>query len=342
MRQSSIPLKDILSGGDINFVRGNVVALDRQSKSIKLESGAKIEYDKLVLSLGVVTNYFNIQGLGEYSYGIKSIEEVKRFKNHLHNLICDERKPDLNYLIVGAGPSGIELAGVLPDYLRQIMRNHNLRAKKVSVKIIEAAPRLLPRSHPAISKAVARRLEKLGVELLLSQSVDGETAESLLVGGKPIKSRTVVWTAGTANNPFFENNGFALNDRGKVMVDDHLKTEKDIYVIGDNAATLHSGLAQTAVYDGHYVAGDIEATWHDNEGAPYRPRYPATVIPVGPGWAAFEYKKLWLVGRLGWMVRQAADWIGFHDLEPWWKASEQWVTEFGEEESCSVCSQRKD
>lgn len=173
---------------------------------------------------------------------------------------------------------------------------------------------------------------------MVNQVVQGLDEDSLLVSSKDMPSHTVVWTAGTSNNPFYKDSDFTLTEKGKVAVDEHLLAEDSIYVIGDNASTPYSGLAQTAVYDGHYVAHDIEAKYHGNEGSAYKPRYPATVVPVGYGWAAFEYKKLYITGWLGWFIREAADWVGFHDIEPWWKATEQWMTEFSVEEDCEICA----
>lgn len=339
-KQSSIPLSSILEGGRIEFILSKLVKLDRTTRSIELENGHILPYDKLVLALGVVTNYFGIDGLDKYSYGIKSPEEVTRFKAHLHKLLQDEGKPDLNYIIVGGGPSGVELAGVLPSYIRQIMKSHGIKNRRVNVKLIEAAPRILPNSAKGVSQAATKRLRKLGVQVLVHKMVQGMDEDSLMVSSKDIPSHTVVWTAGTSNNPFFKTNEFHLTERGKVVVDEHLLAEDSIYVIGDNASTPYSGLAQTAVYDGHYIAHEIEAKYHGNEGAAYKPKYPATVVPVGFGWAAFEYKKLHITGWLGWMIRGAADWIGFHDIEPWWKASEQWATEFGSEEDCDICAKQ--
>lgn len=341
-RQSSIPLSEILEGGNINFIQGKLVRLDRVTRSIELEGDDRVmPYDKLVLSLGVVTNYFGIEGLQEYSYGIKSPEEVQRFKAHLHKLLDDDGKPDINYIIVGGGPTGVELAGALPTYMRQIMKRHGIKGRNINVKLIEAAPHILPRSAEKVSIAVCKRLRKLGVKVMTNKVIQGLDDDSLMVSSKDIPSHTVVWTAGTANNPFFKENDFNLTERGKVEVDEHLMAEDSIYVIGDNAHTPYSGLAQTAVYDGHYVVHDIEAKFHGNEGKNYKPKYPATVVPVGYGWAAFEYKRIHITGPLGWLIRQAADWIGYHDLEPWWKASQQWATEFGSEEDCEVCAKGK-
>jgi len=338
--QSNIPLADIVKN-KAKIVKGTAITLDRQQKVVTTQEGQKLSYEILVLALGVTVNYFGIKGLEEFSYGIKSWEQIRRFKHHLHQQLSDDQAPDLNYLIVGAGPTGIELAGALPAYLQEIMRNHGVKDKKANIAIIEAAPRLLPRSDPRISVAVEKRLQKLGITLKLGQKVEGQTADSLMVSGEPIKSRTVVWTAGTANNPFFTANNFALNERGKVVVDEYLHAEEGIYVIGDNAATEFSGLAQTALRDGQFVAHDIVRRAEGKKLEAYEPKKPVSVIPVGPNWAAVEWGTRTFTGLIGWWLRAAADWVGFHDLEPWWKASAQWMTEFGETEECPTCLKKK-
>ena len=337
--QSSIPLSKILPEDKVGLVIGHAVSLDRENQQIVTENKQVLPFESLVLALGTVTNYFGIKGLDQYSYGIKSLEEIKRFKTHLHDQLSDDRQPDLNYIIVGAGPTGIELAGSLTGYLHKIMKNHGIKHKAVHIDLIEAGPRLLPRSPKPTSRAVRRHLRKLGIKLLLGQAVQGETADSLMVSGSPLPSHTVVWTAGMTNNPFFKANNFALNERGKVTVDVHLQTEPNIYVIGDNADTKFSGMAQTALRDAHFVSNNIGRVLSGKNARVYEPKLPISIIPAGPQWAAVDWGKMHFYGRLGWGLREAADWAGFHDLEPWWKASEQWLTELGSEEECQVCAQ---
>jgi NADH dehydrogenase len=337
--QSSISLKDIISNNPIEYVHGTVVTVDRHKKVVELKDGKTVPFDSLVLSLGVITNYFGIQGLDKYSYGIKSIEEVERFKQHLHKQMQDEHQPDLNYIIVGAGPTGIELAGALPEYLRKLMANHGIKHKAIHIDLIEAQPRLLPRSPKGTSRAVRRQLRRLGVKLFLAQTVQGETADALMINDKPLPSHTVVWTAGMANHPFFAANNFALNERHKVVVNDYLEAEPGIYVIGDNAATPFSGMAQTALHDGKFVAEAISSKLAGKEPKKYKARQPISVIPAGPHWAAVDWGRFHFNGWKGWILREAADLVGFHDLEPWWQASEQFLTELGSEESeCAICA----
>ncbi len=339
--QSNIPLDEILDLQRVRLVEGTAQKINRSRKIVVLDDGDELQYEIVILALGAVTNYFGIEGLDEYSYGIKSWEQIQRFKHHLHDQLEDTRQPDQNYLIVGAGPTGIELAGMLPEYLHKIMQNHGVTGPAPRITIIEAAPRLLPHSPEAVSKDVAKRLQKLGIELRLGQKVEGESTESLMVNGESLSSKTVVWTAGTANHPFFKQNEFSLTQRGKAEVDEYLRVDEGVYVIGDNADTMYSGLAQTALYDALFVVNDIERRAAGKSPVAYVPKKPIIVIPVGKGWASVEWGKKVFSGMLGWWLREAADWIGFHDLQPWWKASQQWMTEFGNEEDCPVCMDKK-
>lgn len=335
---SSVPLSEIFKDLRITIVIGEAVTLDRANQQVITADKTKLTYETLIIGLGVVTNYFSIPGLREYAYGVKSNEDAIKLKNHLHKQLLDENKPDLNYLIVGGGPTGIELAGALPDYLRDIMQRHGIQKHSINVRLIEAAPRLLPRMPKRTSWAVRRRLRQLGVKLHLGKVVSGQTADALMVNGKPMRSHTVIWTAGVTNHPFFANNNFVLMNRGKVATDVYLQAEENIFVIGDNANTPYSGQAQTAVHDGAFVAANLKRRVRGRDMRAYRPKRPTSVIPVGARWASVTYKQFTLNGWLGWLLREAADFIAFNDLESWPQAARQWSEEFGKQEDCPRCT----
>jgi NADH dehydrogenase FAD-containing subunit len=123
--------------------------------------------------------------------------------------------------------------------------------------------------------------------------VEKATDNSLIYNGKQIATHTVIWTAGTSNNPLFteHRNHFPVNAVGKVIVDDHLRVDNRCFVIGDNAATPYSGLAYTAVNDAKFVAKELEQRLAGRlMTKPYRPKTPKTAIPVGKRWAVFQYK----------------------------------------------------
>ncbi len=335
---SSVPLKRIFAKKPVTIIRGVAASLDRKAKTITTAEGTAYTYDTLIIGLGVVTNYFGIPGMEEYSYTIKSQAEVERFKAHLHDQLSNDQRPDLNYVIVGAGPTGIELAGALPSYLRRIIKNHGLPDRPIHVDLIEAAPSLLPRLPRDTSRLVGRQLKRVGVKLFVGSAVQAATADELTVNGKPIRSHTVIWTAGVTNHPFFSGNKFVLMGRGKVAVDTYLQTEDNIFVIGDNANTPFSGMAQTALRDGTFVARNLIRRAEGKSFKSYVAKQPITVIPAGPRWAAVMWGPLRLYGWLGWVVREAADLIGFHDLEPWTRATKQFLTEFSIQDNCPVCA----
>ncbi len=334
---ASIPLRSIFEGKNVSVKQGRAASLDREHKHILTDQQEIYPYDILLLALGVVNNYFNIPGLEELAFGIKSIHDIEVLKNHLHKQLVSQHKPDLNYIVVGGGPTGIELAGALPDYLKKLMDLHGIERRAVHVDLVEAAPRLLPKMPKDVAKTIKQRLEKRGVKVYVGQTVQGETANELMVNSKPIQSHTVIWTAGMSNHPFFSANNFTLTHNHKVATDIFLQAEDNVFILGDNANTPYSGMAQTAVHDGRFVAENLKRKIENIPMKSYRAHMPTTIIPVGEDWAAVVRGQLKIYGWLGYALRQSADAIAFHDYEPWIQAGRQWLTYYGSEETCQVC-----
>lgn len=321
--QSWVPLGEIFAGHDnVNIIIDTITELDKAKRTVKGSSGTVYEYGKLVLALGSVTTYFGIPGLDDYAYGIKSLEEIIRLKQHLLKSFSTPNGADSNFLIIGAGPTGVELASALGDYLTHLKKKFKQPNPRVTISIIEAAPRVLPRMSEKSSAKVLARLKQLGVHVELNKKVEAATADTLTVSGRPIKSHTVIWTSGVANNPFFAANAsqFELSKNGKVVVDKHLRADKHIYVLGDNAFTQYSGLAQTALRDAIFAAKHIVRRSNKK----YKAKLPPVVVPLGDDWAIFEYKWIRFGGWLGSLVRQAADFVGYRDILPFGQALGVW------------------
>lgn len=335
---SAIPLSEIFKGKRVHIINDTVKKVDKTNRFITTKVGHNIGYEAIILALGVVTNYYNIKGLKELSFGIKTTADAEELKAHLHERLVVNQKLDLNYVVIGGGPTGIELAGVLPGYIKQIAKQHGLPRRKVHVDLIEAAPRLVPRMPKDVSRHLARRLRKLGVKLYLNTTVQAQNADALMVNNKPIRSHTVIWTAGVTNSPFFAKNDFQIAKNGKVRVDQYLQNEIGIYVIGDNAETPYSGMAQTALFDGSFVANNLKRLASKEDPIPYRAKKPIYVFPAGQRWAMVLWGSVRMYGILGWVMRSLADLIAYHDYEPWQLATKRWVASNDKEESCPYCA----
>ena len=338
----AVPLYEIFEGTEVQIVIDKVTKIDEKKKVLTTGAMKKFKYDKLVLAAGTVTDYFGIKGLPEFSYGIKTIDEAIRLKNHLHAELTTGHKPDLNYVVVGAGPSGTELAGELVSYLTKLRKSHKIN-KPFQVDLIEAAPRILPALPERFSRSVEKRLSKLGVKIYPSTAVKGESADSLQLPQGSIDTHTVIWTAGMSNAPLFADHPklFKLGKGKKVDVDSHLKAGKNIWVAGDSANSSKTGWAQTAVYDGSYIAGNIIRELDGERASDYSPKDPIGAIPVGPNWCAVNIHGQQFYGYLGWVIRRWSDFKLFRSVMPFGLAIRSWLMGNVVEETCSVCRSRQ-
>lgn len=338
--ESFFSLPDMFKGTAINLIVGKATSLNKEAKTVTLEDGHTLSYDILILALGSVTNYFHIDGLEEHAFAVKSLHEGKRLRQHLHQELMDTGKPEVHYVVVGAGPTGVELAAALAEYLRHIIPHHHIPTSDWHVDIIEAADRVLPRSAEDVSAKVAARLKSLGIHVHLKATVEGATADALQLADTELKTKTIIWTAGVAPNPFYAANAaqFEFNDKKRLVIDDYLGLGGDVYVIGDNAPTQFSGLAQTAISDAVYIAANIKRLLNGQTPEKYVPQEPIYATPCGHGWAAIQWGKRRYYGRIGWWLRRAADLVGYRDMLPELTAWRLWLGAGRKNEECPICS----
>lgn len=317
--ESWAPLGEIFADHtNVDVFIDTIDSIDAVTKSVRGISGTSYSYNTLVVAVGVVTTYFGIPGLETFTYGIKSESEIRKLKQRLFIDIAEKNKLDRNYIVIGAGPTGTELAAALGTYIRRLCKHYGVKSHGVKIHLIEAAPRVLPRSSEMTSRVVENRLRKLGVRVETSKKVEEANAQELIVSGRPIESHTVIWTSGVANNPLFSKHPsiFTLDPRGKVTVDQYFMAHKDIYVIGDNAATPYAGLAQTAIHNADLLAANLIRLAQGKPAKAYKPRLPVSAVPVGSNWAVIEWRFIRSYGFIGGMIRRAADLIGYKDILP--------------------------
>jgi NADH dehydrogenase FAD-containing subunit len=325
--ESWVPLSVIFKNKPrVKVIHDTITEVDASKQVLTGESGAAYKYDRVLFALGTVTTYFGIKGLDKYAQGIKSAEEIKRLQRHLHDELTTRHTPDSHYVIVGGGPTGVELAAAMGAYLRRLCKKYNLENHPITIDLVEAAPRLLPRMSEQASALVAGRLAKLGVTIYTNTAVQSRTEGEIMMGDVSIKSHTVIWTSGVANHPFYaaHDKDFTFAPNGRVNVDGELKAANNIYVLGDNAATPYTGLAQTALHDAIFVARNLKRELSGKKPKTYKAVKPPVVVPVGPFWAIFEWHGLRLTGTLGAMLRRAADFMGYSDILPIGQALGVW------------------
>jgi NADH dehydrogenase len=336
---SSLRLADIFDGTRVALAHAKATRIDRPRRLLVVNDGRAFAYDYLVLALGSVVDYFGNDAFREATFTIKTNDETTEFKRHLHDRLV-ARPERLDLTIVGGGSIGVEMAGALPGYIGDIAAKHQLGDVPLRLTVVEPAPRLMHKRAAALSRTIARRLRRLGVALRLGQPIEGNTRDTLRVGDLSLRGHTVVWTAGVVNPPFFTDNGFPLTEKGKTDVNVFLESEPGIYVIGDNADTHLSGLAQTALHHGAYVAEDLKRQAQGRPRVPYdpiRPKLPTTLIPVGPGWVAVQWGRFTISGWAGAALRFLADLATFKDVESWPKAGERWIEIEDDQGECPTC-----
>lgn len=329
----------LLDSPNTKLVIGEVTNVNALTKRVVLSDGTAVSYDYVVFALGAITTYFNIEGLAERAYGIKSVEEVEALKQHLHESIINKQVKEHNLVIVGAGPTGVELSSALGSYAKLVSKQHRISRNSVSIYLVEASPRILPQMSERAAHVTKKRLMKLGVNILTDTRVETETANQVVTSSGRIHTHSVIWTAGTTNNPFFAQHPdiFKRSPRGRIVVNKHLQAKPSIYVIGDNAETPHSGLALTAIRHADYVAKDLYARIDGKKRAVFGPRTPIQIVPAGEGWAVLQYGRVVLKGRLIGLLRKIADIVGYTDVLGPIKALTIWSSSDRQDAYCDTC-----
>ena len=340
--ESVVPLTDIFADyPNVTVVKDKITSIDPKRKLVTSRK-KDYSYDTLVLAMGVVTTYFNISGMAEHSYGIKTLAEVKKFNRALHESVIKDEKFDKNYVVVGAGPTGVELAGALAEYMHRIAENHHVKRRKYNILLVEAAPRILPRSSETASRKVRAQLQKLGVKVMENHKVQALDDDFIYIDGKKTSTHTTIWTSGVANHPFFTKHAeyFKLAKNGRVEVNQYLEAYPNIYVIGDNASTKFTGVAWNALDDATFVAKHLARKVAKRSLIERRPTSPPSGIPVGDHWSYVEWHGVYVAGRIGAWLRRRIELKGYLALLPRAKALSAWHAHDRYEENCKLCKNR--
>jgi len=323
--ESVISLVDIFAAHpNVTVMHDTVDAID-PARRLVIGGKKQYHYDEAILALGSVTTFFGIKGMAQHAFGIKSLDEIKKFKDHIHTELVD-KKLDKEYFVIGAGPTGVELAAALQEYLHYLADTYRLTGTRTRVTLVEAAPRIVPRSSLTAARLISKRLKKLGVRVMVNHKVSALDDAFITIEGKKIPTTTAIWTSGVANNPFFQANehAFHLAPNGRVNVNPHLQASAHVFVIGDSNTVAYSGTSWPALYQAAYVAKYLARRQIHRSMGPFQPHSVMCGIPVGEKWGYVEWMGIYVAGWPGFIVRRWMELYGYRQLLSLQKAVALW------------------
>ena len=300
---------------------GEVTGVNPDEKCVLVtgvdRENVRIDYDYLILATGASHNYFGHKEFEKYAPGLKSLADAVAIRNKVLAAFEQaeaEEDPSrhrdlLTFVLVGAGPTGVEMAGALADLVRHTFKSEFRRIDPAWARIVlvDAGPRALGTFSERLSSAVKTQLEKLGVEVRLGHSVDQVDDDGVIVAGERITSKTVIWTAGVTPSPAGKWLKAETDRSGRVLVGHDLTVPKrpEVFVIGDTGTSLDRhgkplpGVAQVAIQQGHYVGRLIQRRIKGASApAPFSYFDKGNMAVVGKGFAILQTGGLRISGFL--------------------------------------------
>lgn len=321
------PIRAILARQkNAQIVQGEVLSIDRERQMVHFSNG-RIEYDYLIVAAGMENNYFGNQNWEAIAPGLKTLEDALECRRRIlgaferaewtddEELMCSL----LTFVIVGAGPTGVELAGAIREIAHKVMIRdfRNIDSTQARVLLIDAGPRVLMGYREDLSQRAKEDLEKMGVEIRLNSMVDEITTDGVRIGEEFIKSRTVLWAAGVRASPLAQTLDTELDSLGRVVVDEKstLPTDDRVFVIGDLAhqeaeeGQLLPALAPVAIQQGKHAARNIRRSLRGETYLPFEYSDRGKMATLGRARAIAEIGGRAYTGLLAWLM-----WLFIHLL----------------------------
>src|SRR6185437_11380273 len=315
------PIRYLLRGRqEVTTLFATVSGVDPAGKRVLLEDGGALPYDTLVLATGARHAYFGHDEWEPFAPGLKTLEDATTIRRRI--LVAferAEREPDaerraarLTFVIIGAGPTGVELAGTIAELAHDTLPSdfRNIDTRKTRVVLIEAGTRVLAGFADDLSAYAQRSLESMGVEVLLGQPVTECNRDGVVYGGNRLAAKTIIWAAGVRASPAAEWLDAPADRAGRLQVlpDLSVPGHPDIFAIGDTVVIAGPdgnpvpGIAPAAKQQGRYVADCIKARLRGAALGPFHYKHAGSLAQIGKRQAVIDFGRFKLRGTLAWWI----------------------------------------
>ena len=321
----SAPIRRAVHGKkNIQVLIGNVIGFDVERRLIQLEEGDFVPYDYLVLAAGATHSYFGHDEWSELAPGLKTLEDATEIRRRVllafelaeRETLLENHSCPLNFVIVGGGPTGVELAGAISEISKHVLSAdfHATDPRRARIMLLEGGPRVLPSYSEDLSMSAQRQLEQLGVEVRTNTLVTNIEPGVVYVGEEKIDSVVTLWAAGVKASALGRALGCKIDRSGRVIVSDRLNVEghPEIFVIGDlahfeqNGAPV-PGVAPVAIQMGRYVAKEIRRRVQNQSSRPFSYWDKGSMAKIGRTKGIAQIGKIHLSGLIAW-----AAWLFIH------------------------------
>jgi NADH:ubiquinone reductase (H+-translocating) len=305
---------------EVTTLFATVSGVDADGKRVLLDDGDTLPYDTLILATGARHAYFGHDEWEPFAPGLKTLEDATTLRRRI--LVAferAERESDptrraalLTFVIIGAGPTGVELAGTIAELAQDTLPPdfRNIDTHKARVVLIEAGPRVLAGFADDLSAYAQRSLTSLGVEVMLGEAVTECTADGVVYGDKRLDTKTIIWAAGVRASPAAEWLGAPADRAGRlqVLADLTVPGHPDIFAVGDTVmiagpdGTPVPGIAPAAKQQGRYVADAIKTRLRGGTVGPFRYQHAGSLAQIGKRLAVVDFGRIKLRGTVAWWI----------------------------------------
>ena len=314
------PIRGALRKSGAKFRMGTPISVDHKNKTVKLDSSEVLPFDHLIVAMGSATADFGVPGVEEFAFGMKNMHEALTIRSEIMRRFEDltrfEDGTRLSIVIVGGGPTGVEMAGSLAELVNGPLRHDHYHASKhIDIYLLEAGPRLLPVFAPSLSEKTMRQLENMGVKVRVNTAVKKvEWRKTTLANGEEITSEVTIWAAGVTGAPAINDLSLPING-GRLVCDPTCQVSNypHVWGVGDNAGVLGEDgrllpmVAPVALQQGKFVAKQIKRIIKGESVQKFRYVDKGSMATIGRHKAVVQVKGIRLWGPLAWFT-----WLFLH------------------------------